>query len=72
MAWGFAHDRSGRRRAWLPWPWGARARRRHVARELVLMGEDGSRGAVLLRDLLAYAGYQQAAAEVEAVLTLHR
>ena len=34
------------------------------------MGEDGQRGAVLLRDLLAYAGYQGAAAEVDAVLAL--
>jgi hypothetical protein len=33
------------------------------------MGDEGHQGAVLLRDLLAYAGYHDAAAQVAAVLT---
>ncbi len=33
------------------------------------MGHEGHQGAVLLRDLLAYAGYHDAAGQVEAVLT---
>jgi hypothetical protein len=69
MAWAFAHDAAGPPKSLGAVAVGGSGCADAVARELVLMGEDGHRGAVLLRDLLAYAGYQQAAAQVDAVLT---
>ena len=70
MAWAFAHDEAGPPKSLAAVAVGGTGTAGAVTRELVLMGEDGQRGAVLLRDLLAYAGYQGAAAEVDAVLAL--
>ena len=69
LAWAFAHDDAGPPKSLAAVAVGGTATATAVAHELVLMGEDGRRAAVLLRDLLAYAGYQGGVAQVEAVLT---
>jgi hypothetical protein len=69
MAWAFAHGSAGPPKSLGAVAVGGSGAADAVARELVLMGDEGHRGAVLLRDLLAYAGYQLAAAQVDAVLT---
>ncbi len=69
MAWAFAHDDAGPPKSLGAVAVGGTGTAAAVAHELLLMGDDGHRGAVLLRDLLAYAGYHSAATEVDAVLT---
>jgi Zn-dependent protease len=69
MAWVFAHDEARPPKSLAAVAIGGTGTAVAVAQELVLMGDEGHQGAVLLRDLLAYAGYHAAAAEVEAVLT---
>ena len=70
LAWAFAHDDAGPPKSLAAVAVGGTGTAADVAHELVLMGDEGRRGAVLLRDLLSYAGYHAAAADVEAVLTL--
>jgi Zn-dependent protease len=68
MAWAFANDEVGPPKSLGALAVGGTGTATDVARELVLMGESGRTGAVVLRDLLAYAGYRDAAASVDAVL----
>jgi hypothetical protein len=68
LAWALAHDEAGPPKSLAAVAVGGTGTASEVAHELVLMGEEGRRGAVLLRDLLAYAGYRGAARQVEAVL----
>jgi len=68
MAWAFAHEDAGPPKSLGAVAVGGSGTATSVARELVLLGEEGRRGAALLRDLLEYAGYGPASAEVEAVL----
>jgi len=69
LAWVFARDEARPPMSLAALAVGGTGAADAVARELVLMGDEGREGAVLMRDLLAYAGYHQAAAQVEAVLT---
>ena len=69
MAWVFAHDEARPPKSLAAVAIGGTGTASAVAHELVLMGDEGHQGAVLLRDLLAYAGYHEAAALVDAVLT---
>lgn len=68
MSWAFAHDAAGPPKSLGAVAVGGTGTATAVARELVLLGDDGRKGAAVLRDLLAYAGYRDAAAEVVAVL----
>lgn len=68
MAWVFARDEARPPKSLAAVAVGGTGTADAVARELVLMGDEGQQGAVLLRDLLAYAGYHDAAAAVDAVL----
>jgi Zn-dependent protease len=69
MAWAIAHEQAGPPKSLGAVAVGGSGAAEPVARELVLMGDEGRRGAVLLRDLLAYAGYGTEAAQVDVVLT---
>ena len=72
MAWGFAHDAVGPPKSLGAVAVGGTGTAAEVAGELVLMGDSGRTGAVVLRDLLSYAGYHDGAAEVDAVLAPQR
>jgi Zn-dependent protease len=72
MAWAFAHDPAGPPKSLGALAVGGTGTAGDVARELVLMGEEGRSGAVVLRDLLVYAGYHDGAAQVDAVLAPQR
>jgi hypothetical protein len=69
MAWGFAHDTAAPPKSLGAVAVGGTGTAAEVARELVLMGDAGHTGAKVLRDLLAYTGYRDAAAAVDAALT---
>ena len=64
MAWAFAHEPVGPPKSLGAVAVGGTGTAPAVAAELVLLGEDGRTGAVVLRDLLAHVGYRDAAAEV--------
>lgn len=68
MAWAFAHDPPGPPKSLGAVAVGGTGSATAVASELVLLGDEGRAGAEVLRDLLDYAGYAPAAAEVSAVL----
>ncbi|HEY6532247.1 MAG TPA: site-2 protease family protein [Acidimicrobiales bacterium] len=68
MAWAFANDEVGPPKSLGAVAVGGTGTATDVARELLLLGESGRNGAVVLRDLLAYAGYRDAVAAVDAVL----
>jgi Zn-dependent protease len=70
MAWAFAHDPVGPPKSMGAVAVGGTGTATSVGRELVLLGEDGRAGAVLLRDLLAHVGYGAQAAEVDRVLAI--
>jgi hypothetical protein len=68
MAWAFAHDVVGPPKSLGAVAVGGTGTAPDVVRELLLLGDSGRTGAVVLRDLLAYAGYPGAAADVDAAL----
>ena len=72
VAWAFAHDPPGPPKSLAAVAVGGTGTATEVARELVLMGAEGEAGAVVLRDLLVYAGYRDAAGDVDAVLASRR